>query len=317
MKPQKILLTSVFLLLGHWIAQSADSPQTAANPTIYLSRGYSNPEMTAPYWNYPFQTLCPKYGFKPCYILFANDFLSNRNASGGWDLGKLLGKIGDASQFPKGAMVAIDLEDEGNHVWCTFDHHTGKPVPEAIDRYVTVIKACKLERPDLLLGYYSVVPQGGGWKYTDPKAAQQTEIVNAASKPIADAADFVAPSFYLDSKEFNLEKTLSWMRDAIAACKKHYPGKPIIPFLWPQWCDVRATIDQQAVKDGFPHGSRTQGFKFSPVQVEKATIPGKTWRALLDQLTVGGVKDIIIWGEGYYPWNDAAPWLIETLDWKK
>ena len=165
------------------------------------------------------EILCPKYGFKPYYVLYANEFLTKPNASGGWDLAKLLAKISDTAKFPKGAMVVIDLEDEGSHLWDTFDLHTGKPVQAVIDRYVTVLKACKLERPDLVLGYYSVVPHRGSWAYTDPGAPPLTEEVNAASKPIADAADFIAPSFYVDSKDFNLENTLRWMRDATPRAK--------------------------------------------------------------------------------------------------
>ena len=197
-----------------------------------------------------------------------------------------------------------------------FDHHTGKPVQAVIDRYVTVLRACKTQRPDLVLGYYSVVPLAGSWAYTNPKPMPLTDELNAALKSIAEVADFVAPSFYVNFKDFNLEHTLRWMREVIAACKKHYPGKPIIPFLWPQWGDVRNAIDEQAAKERVPQSGRTPGFKFTPKQVDKANIPGKIWRALLEQLTACGVKEIILWGDGYYPWNDNAPWLMETLEWR-
>ena len=120
MKMQKILLACVPMFLAVWKLPADDVPSTPSVPaTVRLGRGYSNPEMTAPHWSYPIETLCPKYGFKPYYVLFANEFLTKPNASGGWDLDKLLAKISDTTAFPKGAMVAIDLEDEGSHVWDT------------------------------------------------------------------------------------------------------------------------------------------------------------------------------------------------------
>jgi hypothetical protein len=104
-----------------------------------------------------------------------------------------------------------------------------------IDKYITVIKTMKTARPDLQFGFFGVLPV---MDVIRPRVALRAELeqwhhANLRVKRIANYVDVVCPSPYTFYNDLNLWKnfTLFLMREA-----KMY-GKPVLPFLWPEFMD--------------------------------------------------------------------------------
>jgi hypothetical protein len=260
------------------------------------------------------EVICKKYGFDLYKMIFADAALSERNIFGGWDLHKLLTWVMDEPSYPAGITLAINLEGKN---WKPWDEK-GNVNPQLVADHVRLIEAIRMQRPDVMLGYYLVAPIEPREYYctADKQAIEIAAKINAGLKPIIDAADYVSPSMYVIRDGFDLANQLWYERKVIEACKKNYPGKPIIPFMWPQWADVRALQYEQAVKDGFKDGTKTQGFKFTEEQIAAANVPGKIWRALIEQLKARDIESFIVWGEGYFPWDEKHDWVQESLEWR-
>lgn len=75
-----------------------------------------------------------------------------------------------------------------------------------------------------------------GYPPSNPTAAASLRDLylglSAALRPVADACDFFAPSFYLPGPGFGLDQWRAMTRRKVAACLDADPRKPIRPFLW-------------------------------------------------------------------------------------
>jgi len=142
----------------------------------------------------------------------------------------------------------------------------------------------KTERPSIRIGYYVVLPERQYWK-RDREWRQR----NAYFKPLANYVDFVSPSLYTF-----YEDQQGWVEYAIANIKeaKKY-GKPVYPFIWPQYHNSSALAGQ--------------------------LIPGDYWRVQLE--TIYEYADgVVIWGGWQVDWDssisetDPTNWWFQTLD---
>jgi hypothetical protein len=174
-------------------------------------------------------------------------------------------------------LVVIDIEH-----W-KLTGNSSDEIGRNIGRYVSVLDTFRAAMPGIRLGLYGTVPIRNYWTPVRGKPAdlEAWRSENARLKPIADASDVIFPSLYTfyDNRE-------GWRAyaDANMAEAKRY-GRPIYPFLWPQYHDSWKPIDRDF------------------------------WRLQLE--TVFSKADgMVIWSpaKGKPRWNPAAPWWQETVD---
>jgi hypothetical protein len=154
--------------------------------------------------------------------------------------------------------------------------------------YAKVATWAKEAAPTVSIGFYAVlVPHlgaywaniRGGREYSDWEATAKRMSV------LADKVDFVAPSVYtfFPDQEAWIKSTTGILRTA----RRLYPGKPIIPFIWPQY-----------------HEGSAAAIRGTPLS-------GDYWATelkLLYQLADGA----IMWGGYKTDWEDSAAWWQET-----
>lgn len=152
-----------------------------------------------------------------------------------------------------------------------------------IDRYLSILTIFRQHIPRPQLGLYGVLPVRSYWA---PVRANPIEVTawrreNQALQPIADAVDIVFPSLYTFYEDQG-----DWITYAKANMQeaKHY-GKPVYPFLWPQY-----------------HNSRK-------------AISGDFWRVQLETV-FNNADGMVIWtpAKGKPRWDPNAPWWLETVD---
>lgn len=162
-------------------------------------------------------------------------------------------------------------------------------VAHNIDRLKTIIGWMRDEVPSIKVGIYSMVPVRSYWTpadyarkpdlYADQFAAWQA--ANDALQPLADAVDVLFPSLYTFYEDQG-----GWGRYAqgnIAEARRLSGGKPVYPFLWPQYHNSNAEIAGQM-------------------------IPGDYWRIQLDTV-LDQADGAVIWS-----WSPGLQW-DESWDW--
>jgi Hyaluronidase len=168
-------------------------------------------------------------------------------------------------------------------------------VREGMRRYLTVfdwIRAAGYSGP---MGYYGVIPtynrdaamQDDG---SPARAAWRKE--NDRVLPLAEKVDVLFPSLYTADEDI-----VSWEKYAIAdlyEAKRLARGKPVFPFLWPQY-------------EGPVSG---RGLQY---------MPESEWAREL-QVVAGNADGLVIWGGIGLPdtggpphWDESAPWWQATL----
>lgn len=148
------------------------------------------------------------------------------------------------------------------------------PLPQQMGKYIQVIDWWREVRPDVRVGYYSMLPLREYWAPVHESLGKYPEQMiwwrqqNAAlarrrndkgqfdSRGLADVVDFICPSlytFYNDEQsgpEYSHEKW--WEVYAIANIKESRAyTKQVYPFLWPRYHDSNATVGLQYLGDDF------------------------------------------------------------------
>ena len=150
-------------------------------------------------------------------------------------------------------------------------------------RYVALLTALRKSFPGVKLGLYGTIPVRDYWTPVkgSPSRLQAWRHDNRRLQPIADVVDVVFPSLYAFYDDAD-----GWITYAQANMDeaKAY-GKPVYPFLWPQY-----------------HGSRDQ-------------IAPDFWRVQLETV-FENADGMVIWtpAKGKPRWNPEAPWWRETVD---
>ena len=168
---------------------------------------------------------------------------------------------------------------------------------DEVDLPVSIVTTIKKHLPKLRVGYYSTVPVRDYWAFQPGKEGRKIvygEQVKAWGK-LADAVDDLYPSLYAfyDDRD-------GWMRMADGLIQAgHAIGKPIYPFLWPQYHDQNKKLALKVIEGDF-------------------------WLQQLDKVKDQGCDGAVIWGslaperrtpEGKIarmPWDPAAAWWLQT-----
>lgn len=181
-----------------------------------------------------------------------------------------------AADLPEYELVVIDIE-----FYPVQMRHSDKEVAAAVDKLLTILEWMRSERPELKMSFYGVVPSRS-WPAAYPAHGPGSEYYakwaahNDRLQALADASDFLAPSLYtLYSKDLQDRPAYvfweNYIRRNIAEARRLAKGKPVYPFMWPQY-----------------HPSNSEG-------LAGQYLSGKDWRFQLD--LVNEIADgIMLWG---------------------
>jgi len=153
-----------------------------------------------------------------------------------------------------------------------------------IQKMVSTAEIARRTSPAMKFGIYNVAPQGTYWpvvlKNTD--ALKMWRDVNRRSAAIAGKVDYLFPSLYTFYNDPAGWETAA--RGIMQEARQY--GKPVYPFLWPEFHDSNATL---------------RGTK----------IPRDFWRRELE-VCREYADGLVLWGGYTQLWDEQADWWLET-----
>lgn len=202
-----------------------------------------------------------------------------------------------------GRMLVLDIEHWNVNLLTT-------PQAEAdanIAKLMQTVDWIKDERPDLKVGFFSLLPLGDYWTTSNyahaliwastsawwsgnlPKfeaAYRQMQAANDYLMPLAAKVDFVCPSLYTF-----YEDQAGWRRVAELILQEAARfGKPVLPFLWMEYHEGGS--------------ARTNSIY----------VPADYWDMEL-QTVYAHADGVVVWGGYQTSWDEQAPWWQVTRDW--
>ena len=189
----------------------------------------------------------------------------------------------------KSKIICLDIEH-----WPT--KSDDKTVNQSIKRLSTIIQWIKTAYPDVLIGYYSMLPVRDYWRALRGKGSidyKKWQKENDKLKLLASSVDIIFPSIYTF-----YNTSYCWVKYAQAQINeaKRY-GKPVVAFIWPYY-----------------HGSnKFRGGK---------PLSNKFWQLQLETLKKNNVG-IVIWASGSKKvnnpnvWDENAGWWLVTKKFAK
>lgn len=175
----------------------------------------------------------------------------------------------------------VDIEE-----WPTYNI-PGAQIDANIAKLVQVADIVRETAPGLQFGFYAIMPENVYWPLVDGTPDQLLRWRESARRTevIARKVDVIMPSLYTfydsPSDRAGWEK---WAR--IVLTEAHRYGKPVYPFLWPQFHNSNEKLG------GHP-------------------VPGDYWRMELE--TVRRYADgVILWGGDSTDWDENAEWWQQT-----
>jgi hypothetical protein len=194
------------------------------------------------------------------------------------------------------AAVPVMLDVEQYSVDVRLDPSHIIPDTSTVDANVLkleqIIGWFKDEAPKLEIGFYDVAPLEG-FPVTGHQPANNTELAtwetaNSYLIPFVTHLDALYPSlytFYTDP-----EKWVAFAQRYISEAKRIGRGKPVRPFIWPQYHDVmRGPLAGTYIDYDY-------------------------WMLQLTTIRDAGASGIIFWGGYQTPWDDTQDWWHATLD---
>ncbi len=153
-----------------------------------------------------------------------------------------------------------------------------------IQKLARTAQIARQTAPELKFGFYDQAPRGTYWPImtNSQKELAEWHSINRSSAIIATQVDYLFPSlytFYDDPAGWELTSR------AIIKEARQY-GKPIYPFLWPE-------------------------FHNSNAKLKDTQVPGQFWRRQLE-LCREMADGLVIWGGWLRLWDEEAPWWVET-----
>ena len=150
----------------------------------------------------------------------------------------------------------------------------------------------KDEAPTLKVGFYDV-PLIDGFPVTGHQPANDTELAiwkmaNSYVIPFVTHVDALYPSLY--TSDTDPAKWVALAHRSLSEAKSIGPGKPVRPFIWPQYHDVMR----------------------SPLA--GTYIDYDYWMLQLTTIRDAGASGIIFWGGYQTQWDDTQDWWRATLD---
>lgn len=147
--------------------------------------------------------------------------------------------------------------------------------------------------PKAKIGYYSLPPIRQYWPIINKVSNQAVYnawiVSNNNIQAIIDNVDICFPGLYTFYGSLP-EEVAAWhtyARENIAEAQRLAKGKPIYPFIWPQF-------------DGGPLAGQL--------------IPAFYWRMQLEALKGFGCQGAVLWGGNQVAWNNNSPWYLQTLE---
>jgi hypothetical protein len=155
-----------------------------------------------------------------------------------------------------------------------------------------IISWFKNEAPTLQVGFYDVapvdgLPVSGQWPANDVELAIWKR-ANSYLIPFVTHVDALYPSLY--TVETDPAKWVASAQRDIAEAKRIGPGKPVRPFIWPQYHDVMR----------------------SPLA--GTYIDYNYWMLQLRTIRDAEASGIVFWGGYQTPWDETQGWWHATLD---
>jgi hypothetical protein len=256
---------------------------------VYDGLGYRNtPDLTS-------------HGVQPARVAYSNELWAGATSEDGLPNAETIRAI--ARGVPPGVILILDIE----HWNILQDPST---LEQTTDHLLQIVQWVREGNPDVKMGFYSLAPLRNPFVEVNyarrlddptlPKTAAFTDLytsmqaLNEKMARLADAVDFVCPAMYthkaLSGGEAEYEKVWE-IRALNALMEAQQYGKPVLPFIWPQFYDRNST--------GADHED----------------LPADVWLRQLQFLRDHGANGAIIWGSSTYEsagWSDLSPWWSAT-----
>jgi hypothetical protein len=195
------------------------------------------------------------------------------------------------------AAVPVILDVEQYSVDVRLDISHINPDTSTVDSNILkleqIIDWFKNEAPTLQVGFFDVAAPVGGLPVTGQHPANDAELAiwkraNSHLIPFVIHVDALYPSLYT----FHTDPA-KWVADArryISEAKRIGAGKPVRPFIWPQYHDVmRGPLAGTYIDYDY-------------------------WMLQLTTIRNAGASGIIFWGGYQTQWDDTQDWWHATLD---
>jgi hypothetical protein len=195
------------------------------------------------------------------------------------------------------AAVPVILDVEQYSVDVRLDISHINPDTSTVDANIRkleqIISWFRNEVPTLKIGFYDVAAPVTGLPVTGQHPANDTELAiwekaNSYLIPFVTHVDALYPSLYT----FTTDRA-NWVALAqryISEAKRIAAGRPVRPFIWPQYHDVMR----------------------GPLAL--TYIDYDYWMLQLTTITDAGASGIVFWGGYKTPWDDTQGWWRATLD---
>src|SRR5215211_8980556 len=195
------------------------------------------------------------------------------------------------------AAVPVILDVEKYSVDVRLDIYHLNPNTSTVDANILKLRQIigwfKNEAPTLKVGFYDVAGPVGGLPVTGQEPATDAELAiwrtaNSYLIPFVTHVDALYPSLYTSTTD--RAKWVATAQRIISEAKRIGPGKPVRPFIWPQYHDVMR----------------------GPLAL--TYIDYDYWMLQLTTIRNAGVSGIVFWGGYQTPWDDTQDWWRATLD---
>ncbi len=155
-----------------------------------------------------------------------------------------------------------------------------------ISKYLEVARIARSAKPDVRFGFYNVPPVGTYWAILLQNSKEYPEWLqaNRALDPLAAEVDVLFPSlytFYNDPAGWTIAA-----RGLLTEARRY--GKPVYPFLWPEFHDSNKELAGQFIPTDF-------------------------WAAQL-RFCQENADGVVLWGGYQRQWNEDAAWWQTTIE---
>jgi hypothetical protein len=191
--------------------------------------------------------------------------------------------------------VILDVEEYSVDVRLDISHIN--PDTSTFDsniiRLAQIIGWFKNEAPTLQVGFYDVGAPVGGLPVTGQAPANDAELAiwkraNSYLIPFATHVDALYPSLY--TSDIDPAKWIASAQISISETKRIGAGKPVRPFIWPQYHDVMRS------------------------SLAGTYIDYDYWMLQLRTIRNAGASGLVFWGGYQTRWDDTQDWWRATLD---
>lgn len=160
-------------------------------------------------------------------------------------------------------------------------------VAESVRKYIELAEWTKASAGSSAVGYYGVPPLRDYWRSLSGPTSKEYRAWQAENdrfQALVDAVDVLTPSLYTF-----YEDEAGWERSTvenIREARRLAPGKPVYPFIWPQYHESNRKLRGQY-------------------------LPASYWLRQL-QILEANVEGVILWHPPGKHWNGMAEWWRAT-----